>query len=145
MVSYVASLRGEATVIVGKGLPPLPALPGPGSVPPYPDGSRGLTQTSVASPFTVESYRQAAHLSQNTPVSWQERPREAKRTPTQGPSSAPRESPSTGLEEDSTLSNQGITPNPATMAHVKPTIASPSRMDQLPLTRLDNAAALPTK
>ena len=50
---------GEATVIVGKGLPPLPALPGPGSVPPYPDGSNGLTQTTVASPLAVGGYRQA--------------------------------------------------------------------------------------
>ena len=73
--SNVAPLTGgEATVIVGEGLPPQPALPGPASVPPYPDGSNGLTQTMVASPLPVGSYRQAPHLGQLMPDGWQDLP-----------------------------------------------------------------------
>ena len=72
-------------------------------------------------------------------------PGKAKDSTFQGPSSCPRESPSTGFDFESTRSNHGKTCKRCTWLHVAPIRMSPWMTDDDPLTKFDNAAALSRK
>ena len=74
-----------------------------------------------------------------------ERPGKAKDSTFQGPSSHPRESPSTGFDFESTRSNNGKTCKRCIWLHVAPIRMSPWMTDDDPLTKFDNAAALSRK
>ena len=69
-------------------------------------------------------------------------PGKAKDSTFQGPSSYPRESPSTGFDFESTRSKHGKTCKGCIWLHVAPIRMSPWMTDDDPLTKFDNGAAL---